>query len=251
MEVTMNFILKSLLASMISVMVLCLFAEDAKPVVGSDWKIPDIGMEFVWIKALDCWVGKYEVANAEYRKWKPGHDSRNYKGNSLNAARQPAVFVTFVNATDYAKWLTECERKAGRLPDGYIYRLPTGKEWMTFCQCGDDREYPWGNEMPPKYGNYCGQETNGMTGKMISGYNDGFAITCPVEKSGKNDWGLYGVGGNAWECTIRSSSDFSFDAWRGAAWYDFYPNALRSNSRLDYIAPYRAFNGGFRLVLSR
>ncbi len=27
--------------------------------------------------------------------------------------------------------------------------------------------------MSPKYGNYCGEETNGMTGNMIFGYNDG------------------------------------------------------------------------------
>jgi formylglycine-generating enzyme required for sulfatase activity len=247
----MNFILKGLFVSMIAVMSLCLLSDDAKPVAGNGWKIPGIDMEFIWIRALNCWVGKYEVTNGEYRKFKPEHDSRYYKGNSLNADRQPVVFVTFLDATAYAKWLTDRENSGGRIPDGYGYRLPTEKEWTTFCQCGDDREYPWGNEMPPKYGNYCGEETNGMTDKMISGYNDGFPVTCPVEKSGNNDWGLYGVGGNVWECTIKSSSDFYFDAWRGAAWYDFYPGALTSKSRLDYIAPYRAFNGGFRLVLTR
>ena len=221
------------------------------PVVGSDWKIPDIGMEFVWIKALNCWAGKYEVANGEYRKFKADHDSKDYKGNSMNGDRQPVVYVNFYDATEYAKWLTDRERKAGRLPSGYTYRLPSEKEWTSFCQCGDNREYPWGNGMPPKYGNYCGQETNGIAGTMISGYNDGFTVSCPVEKSGKNDWGLYGVGGNVWECTVKSSSDLSFDAWRGASWDGYGPGILGSMYRNDNCASVRLNLFGFRLVLSR
>jgi formylglycine-generating enzyme required for sulfatase activity len=253
-----KFILKTIFTAIMAVISFGCFAGAENlipgPVSGSDWRLPEIDMEFVWIKALDCWVGKYEVTNGEYRKLNQEHYSKDYRGNSLSAERQPAVYVPFSSAIDYAKWITERERTAGRLPAGYCYRLPTEKEWTTFCQCGDEREYPWGNGMPPKYGNYYGQEANGVTGKtipVIPGFNDGFIVTCPVEKSGKNEWGLYGVGGNAWECTIRSSSDFSFDAWRGAAWCDFYPSALRSMSRLDYIAPYRAYNGGFRLVLTR
>ena len=88
---------------------------------------------------------------------------------------------------------------------------------------------------------------------MIAGYNDGFLVTCPVEKSGKNDWGLYGVGGNVWECTVKSSSDLSFDDWRGASWGNGFPDGQGLGStyrgvsgasvRYDYI--------GFRLVLSR
>ena len=220
----------------------------AGPVLGNDWKIQDIGMEFVWIKALDCWVGKYEVTNGEYRKFKPEHDSKSYKNNSLNGDRQPVVYVNYDDTTEYAKWLTNRESKAGRLPDGYIYRLPTEEEWTAFCQCGDNRKYPWGDTMPPKYGNYYGQELSNNQNK-ISGYNDGFQATSPVEKSGMNDWGLYGVGGNAYECTIKSGSDYSFDAWRGASWYSVYPECLHSTYRNSNNASNRDFDYGFRLVL--
>ena len=85
----------------------------------------------------------------------------------------------------------------------------------------------------------------------IDGYNDGFPVTCPVEKSGKNDWGLYGVGGNVWECTVKSSSDLSFDAWRGASWGKDDPDGLRSACRNVYDSSYRSIGFGFRLVLSR
>ncbi|MFA6102034.1 MAG: formylglycine-generating enzyme family protein [Victivallaceae bacterium] len=218
---------------------LSLTAEDlGKPVSGSDWKIPDIGMEFVWIKALNCWVGKYEVTNGEYRKFKPDHDSRSYDGNSLNGDSQPVVYVNFDDAVNYAKWLTERERKAGRIPAGYSYRLPTQKEWTTFCQCGDSRKFPWGKSMPPKYGHYA------MS-------NDGFPVSCPVEKSGMNDWGLYGVGGNVWECTVKSESDLSFAGWRGAAWFtDEHPDYMCSLYTHKYSESGRLNVGGFRLVLS-
>ncbi len=52
---------------MIAVMSLVLSAEDGNTFAGSDWKVPSIGMEFAWTKALDCWVGKYEVMNCEYQ----------------------------------------------------------------------------------------------------------------------------------------------------------------------------------------
>lgn len=107
------------------------------PVVGTDWKVPDIGMEFVWIKAMDCWVGKYEVTNGEYRKFKPDHDSGNYENCSLNDDRQPAIMVTFDDAIVYAQWLTIRKIKNGTIPAGYTYRRPSGYEWTTFCQCGD------------------------------------------------------------------------------------------------------------------
>ena len=188
---------KILLLTLTFIAGLALFAaEQTLPVAGTDWTVPSVGMEFVWIKALECWVGKYEVTNGEYRKFKPAHDSRSYEKHSLNGDRQPVVFISFDDAVAYAKWLTEQEQKAGRLPDGYSYRLPTRDEWMTFCQCGDKHLYPWGDEVPPTYGNYAGREAGGEWAR-IAGYKDGFQVSCPVEQSGVNDWGLYGVGGNA------------------------------------------------------
>ncbi len=221
------------------------------PAVGNDWKIPDIGMEFVWIKALNCWVGKYEVTNGEYRKFKLEHNSKEWKGKSLNDDRQPVVLVNFDDASEYAKWLTERERKARRIPAGYIYRLPSAKEWTTFCQCGDNRKYPWGNEWPPKLGsgNYSGRESTYIY--KLNTYKDDFAVSCLVENSVKNDWGLYGVGGNVWECTVKSSSDLRVDAWRGASWGDNRQDIMPSLYRNLIGINESFFHNGFRLVLSR
>ena len=141
-------------------------ASAKPPAVGKNWTIPDVGMEFVWVEALKLHVATYEVTNGEYLKKDPQHDSQEFSGHSLNGDRQPVVFVSFEDATAYAAWLTERERAAGRLPAGWRYRLPTGDEWLAFAKCGDDREYPWGNEPLPKYGNYHDESGAGGWGKL-------------------------------------------------------------------------------------
>ncbi|MBI3986634.1 MAG: SUMF1/EgtB/PvdO family nonheme iron enzyme, partial [Lentisphaerae bacterium] len=114
------------------------------------WVSPAIGMEFVWIQALNGWVGKYEVTNGEYRKFKANHNSGAIKGQNQDEDRQPVVMVNFADAMAFADWLTERDRE--RLSAGYRYRLPSDDEWMTFAQCGDGREYPGGNNWPPQSG---------------------------------------------------------------------------------------------------
>jgi len=228
--------------------------QPSVPELGKDWTSPSTGMEFVWIRQMGMWVGKYEVTNGEYRKKEPGHDSKSYNNHSLNHDRQPVVYVNFDDAQAYARWLTERDRAAGHIPDGYVYRLPTKDEFTAFAQCGDGREYPWGNNWPPRsgQGNYCGQETKGIAGSMIDGYSDNSVVTCPVEQSVANPWGLYGVGGNVWECTTVTPNG-AFDAWRGASWGGSYQGCLRCSYRSVYFicASTRDDDLGFRLVLSR
>ncbi len=224
------------------------------PRPGYDWTVPRIGMEFVWIKQLECWVGKYEVTNAQYRKLESGHDSSAYKNYSLNGDEQPAAFISFKDAKTYADWLTKMEKDQGRLPLGYRYSLPTRQEWQTFVQCGDNRKYPWGNSWPPKYGNYHDRSGAGPWHK-IEYYNDKYPVTCPVKESGKNDWGLYGVGGNLWEATIKSSSDGSFEAWRGASWRFGGTGSMKAPCEFFSLTAKdssgRIGSHGFRLILGQ
>jgi formylglycine-generating enzyme required for sulfatase activity len=216
-------------------------------------------MEFVWIEALKMWVGKYEVTNGEYRRFMPDYrDHRMPEGNlDYNLDRIPKTWVNFDDAKEYAAWLNWAH--GDKMPAGYRARLPSGKEWVTFAQCGDGRIYPWGNEMPPKYGNYSGEEVGhgvpggGARGQSLVGYNDGYPGVCPVEKSGKNDWGLYGVGGNLAEACATDSANTAFKGWYGTS---FYPHgAGGSDKRCDaYVGNNgvnRVWMQGFRLVLAQ
>ncbi|MDD4737445.1 MAG: SUMF1/EgtB/PvdO family nonheme iron enzyme [Kiritimatiellae bacterium] len=222
------------------------------PSEGQPWVSTATGMEFIWVPALNLWVGKYEVTNGEYRKMNSQHNSRDYKMLSLNGDRQPVVFVDFHDARTFARWQTMKEIDA--LGD-FSYRVPTETEWQKFAQCGDYRTYPWGDTFPPKYGNYPDSAARRYfsiwTG--VDGYTDGFVVTCPVEESGVNDWGLYGVGGNVWECCATRTDNYSFGSWRGGSYaHDFpYERMLRCDCRGTLSDRTKNVMCGFRLVLSR
>ena len=106
----------------------CLTAQNQEKTQRT-WREPITGMEFVWIPG-ECfmmggpgqdintdegpvhkvcvdgfWMGKYEVTNSEFRKFRPDHKSKEYKGHPLNGDNQPAVYVSWNDAQDFARWL--------------------------------------------------------------------------------------------------------------------------------------------------
>jgi len=207
------------------------------PVMGRDWLLPDLNlnMGFVWIAELECWVGKHEVTNAQLRV----HDrSQEYaEGHSDHPAS-----VSYLTATSFAKWLTEECRDRGKVPDGFEYRLPTGREWLTFAQCGDGRTYPWGNDALPSQGNYA-----------LNLAGDRYIQTCPVSKAGENSWRLFGVGGNVWEWTTEQFSPgvSGYNVLRGASWTDTDRQMMTCAAFILMAPSVKQDTFGFRLVLAR
>jgi hypothetical protein len=223
----------------------------AYPTPGENCTVPELDLDFVWIEPLKLWVGKYEVTNEQYRAKESKHSSGGSRSNSLNGNRQPVVQVSFQEAADYAVWLTDTQRRIPRLPQNLRYRLPTEKEWLAFCQCGQNRKYPWGDQWPPERGNYSGQES--AWERQISGYNDGHPVTCNVEDAEQNEWELFGVGGNVWEaCAKNDALPQILGAWRGASWVDYRELELAcgSSNPCDFAPLPRSQCAGFRLLLA-
>ncbi len=237
------------------------------PVEGQDWVSPATGMEFVWISAMDMWVGKYEVTNREYRMKAPEHDSGAYDGHTLDGERQPVVYVDFDDGKAYAAWMTEKDGMV--LPSGYRYRLPLVDEWVYFARCGDERRYPWGVDWPPesgRAGNYADETAreSGILSHGITGYRDGHSVTAPVDELWANPWGLHGVGGNVWEACASSPDGGRLGSWMGSSWYEpgippmerhLTPGMSRAAGMLSVNSRHRSsrppsYNYGFRLVLS-
>ena len=222
------------------------------PVVGKDWSIPVLNMKFTWIKGMNLWVGIYEVSNGEYRKFKPEFKNKTYQGiGTMNGDRQPVGMVTFRDAVNYTKWLTVNAREKGQLPKGYVYRLPTGEEWQKFATSGKMTKYPWGDKWPPSLKINIGSKgvVKGVNPEWED-YKDDFPLTAPVEKSGKNAWGIFGCSGNVWEWTLDAEGDKR--AVYGGSWNSMQKFPLNTYLEGQNMAPEKAFNDdvGFRIILA-
>ena len=182
-----------------------------------------VKMHFVWITEINGWIGKHEVSNAQFRRFRSDHDSGKYEGYDLNTDNQPVVFVNYQDAKEFAKWLNSNTN----MPDGYTVRVPGRIEWLAAAQCGDGREFPWGHEWPPpNKWNYHWEDGAGDWSKL-SGNSDGFPVTCPIDKSGENAWGIFGMGGNVLEWTDEFDvTRRGGQVLRGGSWGNFALDTL-------------------------
>ncbi len=198
------------------------YTPDPEP--GTTWTEPTTGMEFVWIPAgcfimgsnstqapydekpahkvcLDgFWMGRFEVTNAEYRKFKPPHDSGRLLGLSLNGDRQPVVNATWIDARLFANWLSK--------NNGSFFELPTEAQWEYAALAGAGAETYYGEtyygkESPCLHGNFRDQSYDRR--KPTRGTldcDDGHAVTAPVGNYRPNPFGLYDMLGNALEMCL-------------------------------------------------
>lgn len=212
-----------------------------------------VRIEFVWIEVLGGWASRFEITNAQYRRYQPKHLSGTYARVSLDGPDQPAVNVPYEEgregAAPFARWLTERERISRRVAPGYVFRVPTSAEWSELARCGRDIRFPWGDTWPPAYGNYADWAARKIFGEnqVLADYEDGFAVTAPVGQSGENPWGLFGISGNVWEWTHEPGQGLG--RVRGGSWLDRSPDFLAIHGGYSLPLRYRFEGLGFRLVL--
>ena len=204
-------------------------------------------------------MGKYTVTNAQYRCFKPSHDSGDYDGHSLNGDTQPVVKVSWEDAVAYAKWLSA---KSGR-----TYRLPTEAEWEYAARAGTTGRNYWGNGKDDACGYANVYDLSGKQAFNIDwehhNCNDGYAVTAPVGRFRPNGFGLYDMMGNVWQwCQDWYGGDYyagsprnnpqgpssgSYRVYRGGGW-SFGPFYVRAASRSGSTPGLRDGLRGFRLV---
>jgi formylglycine-generating enzyme required for sulfatase activity len=133
--------------------------------------------------------------------------------NFKNAGRDaPVEQISWDDAMQFCRKLTERERTAGRLPEGHEFTLPTEAQWEYACRAGTT-------------GDYAGN----LDGMAWYSQNSG-NTTHPVGQKQANAWGLYDMHGNVWEWCRD--------------WYGNYPSGGVTNPTGPSSGLYRVIHGG-------
>ena len=182
------------------------------------------------------YMGVTEVTQAQYAAIM-GTNPSHFKG-----ATNPVEMVSWNDATEFCKKLSERTRQA--------VRLPTEAEWEYACRAGTATAFSFG-DADSALGDYAWHDAN-------SG-----STTHPVGQKKPNVWGLFDMHGNVWEWCADWFGDYPNGAvtdpkgpvsgirrvLRGGSWGNA-PSICRSAYRGSYTPGLRNLRCGFRVVVS-
>jgi formylglycine-generating enzyme required for sulfatase activity len=244
----------------------------AKPVPGKIWVVPNITIKCVYVESgtfemgsadsgpndekpvhavnitRDFWMGACEVTQVQWRAVMETDPSK-YKGDKL-----PVEMVSWYEAAEFCRRLTDCERKADRLPEDYVYRLPTEAEW----------EYAARGGVRSRGFTYAGSDDPNEVAWLWPASSD---ETHAVGTKRPNELGLYDMSGNVWEWCLdwyapdyyarspkadpanRDYGEKKYRVCRGGSW-GLYPTHCRTANRGGGTPTGRFYSYGFRVVLA-
>ena len=242
-----------------------------------DGRFPDEPQHSVTIHK-GFWIGETEVTQgqwkllmgetivdlagrtAKYRQKK--EDVKNLYDEPNDGV--PVYNVCWNDATEFCRKLAAKEKAAGRIPEGYEYRLPSEEEWEYACRAGSKTALPNNKDIhiigeynAPELDDiawYGGNSSVGFSGRgwdvtYITGTQHPGQRAAPRAVKGKkpNAWGLYDMLGNVSEwCLDRMEKG---RAMRGGSWSN--KARLCRPARRAWNAPdWRANYIGFRVVLA-
>jgi iron(II)-dependent oxidoreductase len=207
------------------------FGGKAKPV----WYKNETPKKKVFVK--DFYIDRYEVTNAQYKKFKKDHvipfDRENH----------PAVNVKWAEADAYCRWLGK--------------RLPTEEEWEKAARGTDGRQFPWGNDFDKVKANTA---ASGLGGEArVGSYKEETTAslfpggTAPVGSldKGASPYGVHDMSGNAWEWTDTwYDKEKGLKVLKGGSWIA-PPISARSTVRLADNPFVMSNDYGFRCASDR
>lgn len=139
----------------------------------------------------DAWKyvrGPLQDGAAWRHKWHGGQ----FGASTLEEYTYPMECVSWHRAMEFCRKLTEQDNKAGRLPEGYVYRLPTEAEWEYACRAGT--EGPYNFEADYSKCHELNKHIYLGGGAWIH-----FGAGDSDSKRKPNAWGLYDMHGNVYE----------------------------------------------------
>jgi len=189
-----------------------------------------------------------EVTNAQYEQFDPEHHKLRGKLGLSREDDEAAVFVSYGDAAEFCKWLSQKEGKP--------YRLPTEAEWEYACRAGTTSDYSTGDELPASM-------HKNVTTSWFPGSSRGKdrPVKLTVGQAPPNPWGLFDMHGNVeewcgdWYGPYESGdqtdpvgrADGDFRVTRGGS-HSTRLEFLRSANRSGTLPDDRSWLIGFRVV---
>ena len=174
-----------------------------------------VGM--VMKKVGSLWISAYETTQESYQEVTGSNPS------AFAGEERPVDSVSWDSAVAFCEKLTEHEKQAEMLPNGYRYSLPTQEQWQSLA-----------SGVP--------------LSDAVTSLNGSRSGTVNVGTLAPSAAGLYDLRGNVSEWSA-DPADGAFRVLRGGNWKDWIDINLRLDFRI-YEAPQVAQNTfGFRCVL--
>lgn len=166
--------------------------------------IPDYDF-FAW-KRSD---GPLHVGGAYCHKW----GAAEHLGFLLD---HPMETFSWATAVKYCKRLTEFERQAGRLPEGYEYRLPTEAEWEYACRAGTKSYFNTDVDLATLIKNNSKtQQANTISMPALADLGtfafNGHRVGPIGKERTPNAFGLHDMHGNVYEYTLDTYAPYKTD----------------------------------------
>jgi len=228
------------------------------------------------------WMGEMEVTNQQFGVIYPEHDSRFvdqlwkdhvHQGYPANEPNQPVIRVSYTDAVEYCKQLSE--------KTGLNITLPTEAQWEWACRAGSDSDF-WYGDMNTDFGKYENladkttllfavsgidpqpMSPNSMWYKYYTylpkeeGVDDGQLIQTGEKVYEANPFGLYNMHGNVSEWTRSDYVPYPYNpktkltsdhkVVRGGSYIE-RPKFSTAYARKAYYPYQRVFNVGFRVII--
>lgn len=145
------------------------------------------------VKLKKFGISKYEITFADYDKFARATSRKLPDSLSMNRATTPVFFVSWDDANNYARWLSD--------QTGKKYRLPSEAEWEYAASGGRSSTFWWGFDEEPGRAHCftCESQRDPRKPAQIGGFDP-------------NQFGLYDTAGNVAE-------------WVHDCWHDNYDGA--------------------------
>ena len=186
---------------------------------GSDMHLTALGSAFT--------VSRFAITFDEWDlAWSLGGVTHRPEDEGWGRGRRPAINVAWLDAKQYAIWLSELT--------GETYRLLTDTEWEYVCRAGTVSNFNVGETITKKQAQFSEGE-HGVAKQTVG-----------VGSFPSNAWGLCDMHGNVWEW-CEDAHNNSARVLRGGSWYN-RPEYLRSAARVGIHPDSRRGDVGFRLA---